>query len=177
MASPEQRNVFLVGMPGAGKTTIGQRLAIAMSRIFVDVDREIERRTGVRIPVIFDVEGEPGFRARESDVLAELAAGSTQIIATGGGAVMADTNRTLMKENGIVVYLDVKPEVLVQRTRSDKARPLLQVADPLAKLRQLHAQRDPLYREVADIVIHSEFGNITKLVRAIQCQVANQLSN
>lgn len=145
-------NIYLVGMMGAGKTTIGRQMARRMNKRFVDCDHEIEVRTGVRIPLIFEIEGEPGFRRRESQVLRELAAESGLVLATGGGAVLDPENRKCLSATGLVVYLCAPPEELYARTQHDRNRPLLQVADPLGKIRELYDLRDPLYREVADVV-------------------------
>ncbi|WP_341679454.1 shikimate kinase [Niveibacterium sp. SC-1] len=147
------RNIVLVGLMGSGKTTVGKALARKLGVPFVDSDHEIEARTGVRIPTIFEVEGEIGFRRRESQMVAELCARDGIVIATGGGAVMDPENRRVMRADAWVVYLDVPVKLLYERTRHDENRPLLQVADPLAKLESLRAQRDPLYREVADFVL------------------------
>jgi len=138
---------------GSGKTTIGRQLARRMGRAFYDSDHEIVSRTGVRIPVIFELEGELGFRRREQQVIAELAEEAGVIVATGGGAVLNPENRRVMRASGWVVYLDVPTHVLLERTRHDTNRPLLQVADPAAKLESLRAERDPLYREMADMVV------------------------
>ena len=146
-------NIYLVGMMGAGKTTIGRQLARRLQLRFVDSDHEIEARTGVHIPLIFDIEGEAGFRRREAQVLADLTRERGLVLATGGGAVLAAENRANLAANGLVIYLCVAPLLLWERLRQDKKRPLLRVADPLAKLVELHEQRDPLYREVADIIV------------------------
>lgn len=140
-------------MMGAGKTTVGTQLARRLKLRFVDTDHEIEARTGVHIPLIFEIEGEAGFRKREAQVLAALTQESGLVLATGGGAVLDAQNRANLRKNGIVVYLNLPPAVLWERLRQDKKRPLLQVADPLNRLREIHAERDPLYREVADIII------------------------
>jgi len=146
-------NIYLIGMMGAGKTTIGRHLARRLKRRFLDADHEIEARTGVSIPVIFEIEGEAGFRRRESQVIQDLSREKELVLATGGGVVMDPENRRCLACSGIVVYLCVPPDVLWERTRHDKGRPLLQVGDPRGRIEQLHAQRDPLYREIADIVI------------------------
>jgi len=138
---------------GSGKTTIGRQLARRMGRVFYDSDHEIVHRTGVRIPVIFELEGEEGFRKREALVIDELANEGGVVVATGGGAVLDPMNRQRMRESGWVVYLDVPTSILLDRTRHDTNRPLLQVADPAAKLNALRTERDPLYREVASLVI------------------------
>lgn len=167
-------NIYLVGMPGAGKTTLGRQLARRIRRSFVDVDHEIETRTGVRIPLIFDIEGEQGFRARESKVLVELGSQSGLIVATGGGAVLRPENRAALKQGGIVIYLHAPPHLLLERTRLNPTRPLLQVADPKKKLEELFAERDPLYREVADIIINSPGGGVGHLVRQIERELQKQ---
>lgn len=146
-------NIFLVGMMGAGKTTVGRQLARRLKLRFVDSDHEIEARCGVKIPIIFDIEGEAGFRKRESQVLGELAEEPGLVIATGGGAILRPENRALLASHGTVIYLAVPPHYLWERTRHDTNRPLLQVENPRQRIEELHAQRDPLYREVADIVI------------------------
>ena len=146
-------NIALVGMMGAGKTTVGRLMARRLKRRFIDSDEEIERRCGVRIPVIFDIEGEAGFRAREIQVVAELCALESIVLATGGGAVLDSESRRRLAGRGTVVYLHASPADLYQRVRQDKNRPLLATADPLAKLESLYAERDPLYREIADIVV------------------------
>lgn len=146
-------NIFFVGLMGAGKTTIGKLLSKRLHKAFYDSDQEIEKRTGVNIPLIFEVEGEAGFRARETAMIAELSALENIILATGGGAVLNPENRDNLKSHGVVVYLRAKVHDLWQRTRHDRNRPLLQTADPRAKLTELYKQRDPLYLEIADIVI------------------------
>lgn len=153
---------------GAGKTTVGRQLAKRLQRQFLDSDHEIEARTGVRIPVIFEIEGESGFRARESQVLTELAAQSDLVLATGGGAVLAVENRQCLRDTGIVIYLHAPPEVLYERTRHDRNRPLLQVDSPQEKLNQLYEQRDPIYRETAHIVVDSKSGAAAHLAQQIE---------
>ena len=148
-------NLILVGMMGSGKTTMGKTLARHLDKTFVDSDEEIQKRTGVTIPHIFDVEGEAGFRQRETAVICDLVGRENIVLATGGGAVLADQNRAMLKRSGIVVYLRASVQDLWQRTRHDRNRPLLQMEDPRAKLNELFQQRDPLYREAADIVIQS----------------------
>jgi shikimate kinase len=146
-------NIYLVGLMGAGKTTIGRQLARRLGRRFYDSDHEIVARTGVPIPTIFEIEGEEGFRRRESLAIAELTSGTDIVLATGGGVVLSPENRKLLHETGWVVYLNVPPVMLFERTRHDRNRPLLRVDDPLAKLEELHALRDPLYRETAHLVV------------------------
>lgn len=148
-------NLILVGMMGSGKTTMGKALAKHLGKVFVDSDEEIQKRTGVTIPHIFDVEGEQGFRQRESAALNDLVGRANLVLATGGGAVLAEQNRALLKRNGVVVYLKAGVHDLWQRTRHDRNRPLLQTPDPHAKLMEIYLQRDPLYQEVADIIIQT----------------------
>ena len=162
-------NIYLVGMMGAGKTTIGRHLARRLKKRFVDCDHEVEARTGVRIPVIFEIEGEEGFRRRESMVLDELTSERGLVLATGGGVVLNPSNRSRLAETGLVVYLCAPPEELYARTQHDRNRPLLQVPDPLGKIRELYAARDPLYREVAQIVF--EGGRRTPSVVARQLEL------
>jgi shikimate kinase len=151
----DDRNLFLVGMMGAGKTTVGKALARRLGREFIDCDREIVERTGVPIATIFEIEGEAGFRRRESQVLAALAARRGTVVATGGGAVLAEENRRAMRASGTVIYLRVSLDHLHERTKRDTARPLLATGDRRAILQDLLAQRDPLYRESADLVVDS----------------------
>ncbi|WP_435628113.1 shikimate kinase [Candidatus Ferrigenium straubiae] len=148
-------NLILVGMMGSGKTTMGRVLARHLGKAFVDSDEEIQKRTGVTIPHIFDVEGEAGFRQRERAAICDLVGRDNMVLATGGGAVLLESNRELLQQNGIVIYLKASAHDLWQRTRHDRNRPLLQAADPYAKLTELFQQRDPLYRQVADIVVQS----------------------
>ena len=148
-----RENIILVGLMGSGKTTIGRQLAKRLGRDFVDSDHEIEARTGVSIPTIFEIEGEEGFRRREAQVIAELVDEPDIVLATGGGAVLAPESRRLLHEKGWVVYLNVPPVLLWGRTRNDRNRPLLQVEDPLARLESLYQTRDPLYREAAHYIV------------------------
>jgi len=146
-------NIYLVGLMGAGKTTVGRQLARRLGRRFVDVDHEIVERTGVSIPTIFEIEGEEGFRRREAQAIAELTSETDVVLATGGGVVLNPDNRSRLHDTGWVVYLNVPPALLYERTRHDRNRPLLRVPDPKAKLEELHAVRDPLYREIAHLVV------------------------
>ncbi|MFC5303122.1 shikimate kinase [Azospira restricta] len=165
--SGKAENIYLVGLMGAGKTTIGKVLARRLGWRFVDSDHEIEARTGVRIPTIFEIEGEEGFRRRETQVLRELTGLRNVVMATGGGAVIAEENRRLLRDHGLVVYLDVSPAQLYERTRHDRNRPLLQVADPLRRLQELLAAREPFYREVADIVVDGNRCNAQAVVQLL----------
>ncbi len=152
-------NIYLVGPMGAGKSTIGRLLAAELSLDFKDSDKEIEARSGVDIPWIFDMEGEEGFRNRETAVLKELTQQNHLLLATGGGIVMRDENRRLLKAGGTVVYLRTSIDEQVRRTGKDKNRPLLQNEDPEAVLRALMAKRDPLYCEVADVIFDTDNRN------------------
>ena len=158
-------NLYLVGLMGAGKTTVGRVLARRLKLRFLDSDQEIERRCGVKIPVIFEIEGEAGFRARESAALGELAQLRGIVLATGGGVIGAEENRRLLAASGTVVYLHAQPEDLYERVRHDRNRPLLATADPRARLRQLYAERDALYRSIADVVIDTGKQGVAALAR------------
>lgn len=161
-------NIILVGLMGAGKTSVGKALARILSKRFLDSDHEIERATGVKIPVIFEFEGEAGFRTRESKMLAELVRLENIVLATGGGAVLSKDNRDLLRVAGTVIYLRAPVRSLVKRTRRDRNRPLLQVADPAAKLTALYEQRDPLYREIAHLVVDTGDQSVRVLAGQIE---------
>jgi len=163
--SAQTGNLILVGMMGAGKTTVGRLLARRLKRAYYDSDEEIERRCGVRIAVIFDIEGESGFRARESQVIADLCALEGIVLATGGGAVLAASNRLCLAARGTVIYLHARPAHLWQRVRHDRNRPLLATPDPQKRLEELYAERDPLYREIADIVMDTGRQSVQTLTR------------
>ncbi len=141
---------------GAGKSTIGRYLADLLGKQFKDTDHEIENRTGASIPLIFEIEGEDGFRKRESAMLKDLSTEDNLVLATGGGIVLAEENRQILSEQGFVVYLYAKVDVLYQRTRRDRNRPLLNEGDRRQKLEEIMETRDPLYREVADLVIETD---------------------
>lgn len=160
-------NIILVGMMGAGKTTIGRALANSLGKKFVDSDHEIQDRTGVDIPVIFEIEGEAGFRRRESEVLIDLVKRDNIILATGGGAILSPENRQLLKGKGIVIYLRASVNDLYRRTRYDKNRPLLQTRNLFIKLNELYIQRDALYRETAHIVIDSGKQSVSQLAQKL----------
>ena len=157
---------------GAGKSTVGRILARRLSKRFVDTDHEIEKRNGVTIPVIFEIEGEEGFRRREQELLADLAQEQGLVLSTGGGIVLKSENREVLRNHGFVVYLNARPELLADRTKHDRSRPLLNVEDPLTRLRELHAVRDPLYREVAHAVVETGRGAPQQVVQAILAEIS-----
>jgi shikimate kinase len=160
--------LFLVGLPGAGKSTLGRQLARRIGIPFVDADAELERKLGVSIPTIFEIEGEAAFRDREESVLAELVRLTGVVLATGGGAVIRAANREQLKANGTVVYIHAEPAALHERTRRSRHRPLLNTADPLARLHELYAFRDPLYREVADVILESDREHVARFAAGIE---------
>lgn len=161
-------SIFLVGMMGAGKTSVGKVLARRLGKAFYDSDFVIETRTGVKIPIIFELEGEAGFRAREAAIISELTALKDIILATGGGVVLDQRNRELLRSHGTVVYLRASVNELWNRTRHDRNRPLLQTADPYTRLCELHALRDPIYRDVADITIDTGSQSVKALVAKLE---------
>jgi len=160
-------NLYLIGLMGAGKTTVGRTLARRLKLRFVDSDHEIEARCGVKIPVIFEIEGEAGFRAREAQALAELTQLDGIVLATGGGVVLAAENRRVLAARGTVVYLRATPEHLYERVRQDRNRPLLARGDPLERLRELYRERDPLYREIAHVIMDTGRQSVQVLARAL----------
>jgi shikimate kinase len=165
MAKPNR--IFLIGPMGAGKTTIGKQLAQSLGMDFNDSDQEIQRRTGVDIPTIFEYEGEEGFRQREAQAIEQLTQVDNQVLATGGGAVLRPENRQHLSARGIVVFLACSPKQQYERTYRDRNRPLLQNGDPLGKLESLTAERDPLYRDTADYVVSTEGRSATSVANEI----------
>ena len=161
-------NIFLIGPMGAGKTTIGRQLAKSLGLDFVDSDHEIEGRTGASIPLIFEVEGEAGFRRRECEMIDELTQRGNIVLATGGGAVLDAVNRTHLAARGQVVYLHASLEHLLKRTAKDRNRPLLQTDNPRVRLQQIIERRDPLYREIADLVVDTDRCSVRATLNAIE---------
>jgi len=160
-------NLFLVGPMGAGKSTIGRRLAGQFGLAFFDLDQEIEARTGATVALIFELEGEPGFRERERCVLAELAAGDGRLVATGGGTVLGEENRALLRARGFVVYLRASLAQQMARLARDRKRPLLQGPDKRQKLEALALEREPLYLETADYEVSGADMNPDQAARRI----------
>ena len=165
---PSVKNIVLIGLMGAGKTTVGKRLAKRHGLPFLDTDHEIERRCGASVATIFDLEGEAGFRRRESRVIEEVMALTGHVITTGGGAIMAEDNRKAL-QHGFVIYLDADPEHLWLRLKHDTTRPLLkQSEDPRATLASLHAHRDPLYRSIANLIVPTTRASVSVVMRAVE---------
>jgi len=165
------QRIFLIGLMGAGKTTVGRQLAKELGMEFVDSDKEIERRTGANISLIFDIEGEQGFRVREHDVIEELTTRDNIVLATGGGAILDSENRTNMTGRGIVIYLQASVDQLYKRTSKDKKRPLLQTQDPKTKLQALMDTREPLYLEAADLVVRTDTNTLKGVLTEIQARL------
>jgi len=166
--------VIFVGPMGAGKTTIGRQVAKALGRKFFDSDKEIEKRTGASIPLIFELEKEEGFRKREADMIRELAERENIVIATGGGVVLKKQNRDIITKLGFVIYLCAPVEQLIRRTARDKNRPLLQTDNPKKTIKDLLKIRDPLYREVADLVMETQGLSVTQVVSKLKKMIKSQ---
>jgi shikimate kinase len=164
-------NIFLIGLMGAGKSTVGKVLAKKLGRRFLDADHVIEERCGVKIPVIFEMEGEEGFRKREAQTIREITAEQDIILATGGGAILLPENRQSLRGNGVVIYLHANPIELWHRTKGGEGRPLLKNGDAKKILEDLYAIRDPLYREIADHVIETGKPSVNQLVNTLIMQL------
>lgn len=169
MRKPE--TIALISMPGGGKSTIGRHLARRLNRDFIDTDAVIEQRIGCSIRAFFEHEGEERFREIEAQVIAELVQAPNLVLATGGGAVLRSANREALNQHAIVVYLRSTPEDLYRRLRHDVKRPLLQVADPLGRLCEMYAVRDPLYRETAHFIVETGRPSVPTLVNMILMQL------
>jgi shikimate kinase len=163
--------ISLIGMPGSGKSTVGRQLARQLEARFIDTDAEIEKRIGMPIRAYFETEGEGQFRNREQTVLLELLRGDKLVLATGGGIVLREGNRQALRETSTVIYLRSSPEELFRRLRHDTHRPLLQVGDPLRKLRELSHERDSLYRQAAHFVIEIGRPSVPTLLNMILMQL------
>lgn len=167
----QAQNLFLVGPMGAGKSAVGRQLARLLHLTFVDSDEEIESRTGVDIPFIFEKEGEAGFRKREARVIDDLTGRDGVVLATGGGAILDPQSRNFLGARGVVVYLHTTVEQQLARTRKGRERPLLEDGDPRQTLEELFAVRDPLYREIADLVVATD----GRKVKAVASEIAERL--
>ena len=163
--------VSLIGMPGGGKSTVGRQLARRLGRIFADADQAIEQRVSCSIATFFEREGEERFRDVETEVLRDLVNRPRLVLATGGGVVLREENRRLLSERTVCIYLRSNPEELFRRVRHDRRRPLLQVQDPLGRLREMIAQRDPLYRQTARYVVETGRPSVTTLVNMVLMQL------
>ncbi len=161
-------NIYLIGMMGVGKTTIGRKLAKLLGESFIDTDQELEKRNGVTVGHIFDIEGEEGFRKRETKLLAELATQYSGVVATGGGMVTQSENRKLLSESGDVVYLRASLGTLWSRLRNCHNRPLLQTENPKEKLRGLLIEREPMYTAAANYVVPVGKGTAFQMAKRIQ---------
>lgn len=161
------KNVFLIGPMGAGKSTIGRQLSNLLKMPFKDSDHEIIARTGASIPLIFEIEGEEGFRKRESAMIDELSHLDGVVMATGGGAVLLEENRKVLKERGAVIYLYASLDQLFERTSRDRNRPLLQTENPRARLEEIMTQREPIYQELADIIVHTDDRSVRSVVKEL----------
>ena len=166
-------NIILIGPMGAGKTTIGRQIAKVFCYDFYDSDREIEERTGASIPLIFDLEGEEGFRKRESNIIDELCRKSKIVLATGGGAILWKQNQNILKRSGTIVYLCADVDDLLDRTSKDKNRPLLQTTDPKATLKKILTERDPIYRDLADIILTTNKMTVHAAVNELENKLKN----
>jgi shikimate kinase len=164
--------VALVGLPGSGKSTVGRQLARRLELPFTDTDHVIEQRIGCSIREFFEREGEPAFRDLEQITIEELVRSTKGVLATGGGSVLRQANRELLRGGSKVIYLRSTPEEVFRRVRRDSGRPLLNVADPMGRLRALHAERDPLYRETAHFVVETGRPSVARLVTMILAQLA-----
>lgn len=172
-----RNNIILVGLMGAGKSTIGKNLAKRLKKDFYDSDRIIEERTGVDISTIFEIEGEHGFRDREEQVIAELCEMKNIVLATGGGCILSENNRKNMMKGGHVVYLRTSADLLYSRIRFDKSRPLMQTKSPLDTLKTLLNNREPYYMEVSDTVIMTGKQKINTLVKKVEGVLKERRNN
>lgn len=173
----EKKNIYLVGPMGSGKTTIGNRLAQKLGLAFYDSDQEIETRSGASVSLIFEIEGESGFRKRENHMLRELCALDGVLVATGGGAVMNQANRDLLRKSGVVIYLRASVGQQLERLGRDRTRPLLQTRNKESKLAALAEERNPLYEEMADLIFPAKNRNIDNTVNQLYEAVCDYRSD
>jgi shikimate kinase len=169
-----KQNIFMIGPMGSGKTTIGRQLAKKFGLDFYDIDHELERLTGASVNLIFDLEGEQGFRIREKGLLKSLTEKSGVLIATGGGAICDEENRKVLQARGLVVYLKTSVENQLRRLSQDKSRPLLQASDREERLRDLARKRNPLYAETADLVFNTRNSSVYATARALYAAIINR---
>lgn len=169
-------NLFLIGPMGSGKTTLGRRLAPLLGLEFLDLDEQLERRCGVEVSVIFEIEGEAGFRQREHAMLAEVAAQRGRLIATGGGSVLRADNRALIRSAGLVVWLNTSVDQQIRRLERDKRRPLLAAPDRRSRLERMAAERNPIYAELADVEFESRNLPLPRMTRALEKAVRGHLA-
>lgn len=167
MTNSKNGNVFIIGPMGAGKTTVGKKLAKKLNKIFIDSDKEIEKRTGASISLIFDVEGESGFREWEKKILAELAKENDIVLATGGGAILSESNRKILMKKGLVIYLEASPELIFKRTAYDNSRPLLDTKDRAETINELLKTRKPIYENCADFTINVDKKSADRIINEI----------
>lgn len=168
-------NIFLIGPMGSGKTTLGRRVAAALDAKFVDLDEELEKRCGVEVALIFEIEGEAGFRERERALLEEIAAGSGQLIATGGGSVLDPDNRATIRERGIAIWLKTSVAQQLRRLERDRKRPLLAAPDREQRLARMAEQRNPIYRELADVIFESKNRPLPQMARELESVIREHL--
>lgn len=174
----DRTNLVLVGPMGAGKTSVGKLLAQQLDLEFLDADRELEARCGADIPWIFDIEGETGFRHREQEIIADLCQRKGILLATGGGAVLREENRIQLRNAGVVVYLSASARQILERVSKDTNRPLLQVEDPAAAIQSILQEREPLYRQVADLVVcSSDHESPASMAQKIRSQLQQKFPN
>ena len=170
------QNIILIGPMGSGKTTLGRRLAPLVGRDFIDLDEELERRCGVEVAVVFDIEGEAGFRKRESALLNELVLRRGQVLATGGGSVLDENNRMQMKQNGLIVWLNTSVEQQIRRLERDRRRPLLAAPDRRQRLTEMAKLRNPIYRSLADIEFTSRNLPLGRMTQALYSELKKHLT-
>ena len=163
----KHNNIFLIGPMGSGKTTIGKKLANKVSKKFYDSDDEIKKNTGADIPLIFEIEGDSGFRVREKKVISELVLLDNIVLSTGGGAILDNENRSMLVENGFIIYLKSSAERIYKRTSGDKSRPLLQVSDRLGRIKEILAERESIYKSLADEIIEIDTIGINEIIKKI----------
>ena len=163
----KHNNIFLIGPMGSGKTTIGKKLANKVSKKFYDSDDEIKKNTGADIPLIFEIEGDSGFRVREKKVISELVLLDNIVLSTGGGTILDNENRSMLVENGFIIYLKSSAERIYKRTSGDKSRPLLQVSDRLGRIKEILAERESIYKSLADEIIEIDTIGINEIIKKI----------